>query len=162
VFDLLSTERAEDRLSAAAQDLFERFTPNDAAVCREILAAEVSDQAMLLPLIAEKTLDSLEMKTRWTSADKVKWLLGRMLRSKLPLSESDLIRLARRTGTLRSHWRFNTIVPLAPLLAAIEDHVETNGLSLEFRAALTALLGRVAPYKLNRRMAARINALLEA
>jgi len=147
-------------LSAAAQDLYDRFAPQDMAVAREILNADASVQAALLPAIAAKTLHLLEAKTRWTAAHRPRWLFGQMLRSNLPLREKDLILLAEHTGTLRSHWRFDTIVPLAPLLDVIEQYVATNGLSDAMRSALTELHRRVEPYKANRRAAGRIDAIL--
>ena len=147
-------------LSAAAQDLYDRFAPHDMAVAREILEADASVQVALLPAIAAKTLQLLEMKTRWTAAHRPRWLLGQLLRANLPLREKDLILLAEHTGTLRSHWRFDTIVPLAPLIDAIEQYVETNGRSDAMRSALMELHRRVQPYKANRRAAGRIEAIL--
>jgi hypothetical protein len=155
-------EDRRPRLSAAAQDLYDRFAPHDMAVARAILDAEAADQAALLPLIAEKTLRLLEMKTRWTAAHRPRWLLGQMLRSSLPVTEEDLIRLAEQTGTLRSHWRFDTIVPLAPLLDVIEQYVVTNGVSDAMRSALMELHRRVGPYRSNRRVADRIDVILHS
>jgi hypothetical protein len=160
---MLDHKKVEDRrpgLSAAAQDLYDRFAPHDNAVAREILDAEAADQAALMPAIAAKTLHLLESKTRWTAAHRPRWLLGQMLRRNLPLTEEDLISLAEHTGTLRSHWRFDTIVPLAPLLDVIEQYVTRNGLSDALRLALTELHRRVGPYKANRRAADRIDAIL--
>jgi hypothetical protein len=153
-------EDRRPRLSATAQALYDRFAPHDMAVAREILDAEAEDQAVLLPLIAAKTLHLLESKTRWTAAHRPRWLLGQMLRSNLPLTEEALILLAQHTGTLRSHWRFDTIVPLAPLLDVIEQYVATNGVSDAMSSALTELHRRVEPYKANRRAAGRIEAIL--
>jgi hypothetical protein len=156
-------QKVEDRrprLSASAQGLYDRFAPHDMAVAREILDAEAADQAALLPAIAAKTLHLLESKTRWTAAHRPRWLLGQMLRHNLPLSEEDLIRLAEHTGTLRSLWRFDTIVPLAPLLDVIEQYVATTGLSDAMRSALTELQRRVEPYRPNRRAAERIDVIL--
>jgi hypothetical protein len=161
----LIREQVETRrpgLSAAAQDLYDRFVPHDMAVAREILDADVSVQAALLPAIAAKTLHLLESKTRWTAAHRPRWLLGQMLRANLPLREKDLILLAEHTGTLRSHWRFDTIVPLAPLLDVVEQYVKTNGLSDAMRSTLTELQRRVEPYKANRRVAARIEVILHS
>src|SRR5207244_935782 len=62
------------------------------------------------------------------------------------LKEQDLIRLAELTGTLRSHYYFDSIVPIAPLLGVIEEHIENSGLSAPLRSALKEMHRRVAPY----------------
>ncbi len=161
-------DRARDLLVRLVADLKTaswhwNAKPAEIAICEEIMAADPADQVVLLPLIAEEALELLEGKTRWSSAHLVKGLLSQMLRRKLPLKEQDLIRLAELTGTLRSHWYFDSIVPIAPLLGVIEEHIDSGALSAALSSALKEMHRRVAPYVSvteNRRAASRIETLL--
>ena len=176
LFDFIRKTQKAEPIPDRARDLLARLVadlktaswhwnakPAEIAICQEIMEADPADQVVLLPLIAEEALELLEGKTRWSSAHLVKGLLSQMLRRKLPLKEQDLIRLAELTGTLRSHYYFDSIVPIAPLLGVIEEHIENSGLSAPLCSALKEMLRRVAPYVSvadNRRAASRIETLL--
>lgn len=176
LFDFIRKTHKAEPIPDGARDLLDRLVadlktaswhwnakPAEIAICEEIMEADPADQVVLLPLIAEEALELLEGKTRWSSAHLVKGLLSQMLRRKPPVKEQDLIRLAELTGTLRSHYHFDSIVPIAPLLGVMEEHIESSGLSAPLRSALKEMHRRVAPYVSvaeNRRAASHIETLL--
>ena len=176
LLDFLRRKPKAEPPSDRVSDLLRRFVddtknapwhwdtkPADVAVCREILDADPAQQVALLPLIVAETLRLRNERNRLYAVQLAKTLLSQMLRRKLSFPEADLIRLIEQAGTKSSHYYFATIVPIAPLLGAIEDHVAANGLSKPLRSALEKLHGLVKPYASvaeNRRSASRLEMIL--
>ena len=134
-----------------------RTAAADVPAGRVILDATPADQAALLPLIAEGCEPLVKNRTRYWIQPIVAGLAGQMLRRKLPLTESDLLRIADRVGTP------HCAIPKAPAVGAIEAHVAEHGLSDAMRAALTELrnrLDRWAHRTEDRRLLMRLQLLL--